>query len=406
MRSKPLILLCAFSPVLYAGGYKIPENSINSTALSAAYVANAHGADAAYHNPAAMVFNEDRSMLEADLTYIHLHPIDFSGTVSAVPVNESSEEQNFLIPSFHYTSPAVGNARYGLSVVVPAGLTKRWKGTVPRASAEKFSLKAVEINPSAAYKFSDQFSAALGLRAIYSEGIVRSTSATASRNLTGDSWDYGFNLALLYKVNDRLDLAATYRSNVDLSVEGDAVLTGAVAVPPIPYSGPASVSVPIPAALALAAAFDVTPSTTVEVVYERTFWDEYDSLDFNYAVSIGAPYNAFDDPIPKDWNNTNTLRIGLTHDYGNQWTVMAGYAYDETPVPERTLGFELPDSDAHIFSVGARKQVSNDLSFGVGFLYDHKTSHSVSATTNQSNIGGKFENAAAYLLTMGFEYKL
>ncbi len=46
---------------LMAGGYKIPDNSINSTAPPAAYVANAHGADAAYFNPAAMVFNKEGS---------------------------------------------------------------------------------------------------------------------------------------------------------------------------------------------------------------------------------------------------------------------------------------------------------------------------------------------------------
>jgi long-chain fatty acid transport protein len=31
----------------FASGYRIPEQSLNSTALSSAYVANANGADAA-----------------------------------------------------------------------------------------------------------------------------------------------------------------------------------------------------------------------------------------------------------------------------------------------------------------------------------------------------------------------
>ncbi len=82
MRS--IVISAVASATLMAGGYAIPESSINATALSAAYVANAHGADAAYYNPAAMVYNEDAGLLEVDATYIHLTPIDFSGTTGNV----------------------------------------------------------------------------------------------------------------------------------------------------------------------------------------------------------------------------------------------------------------------------------------------------------------------------------
>jgi len=43
-----------------AGGYKIPEQSLNSMALGAAYVAHTTGADSAYFNPANMAFMEDK----------------------------------------------------------------------------------------------------------------------------------------------------------------------------------------------------------------------------------------------------------------------------------------------------------------------------------------------------------
>lgn len=402
-------LLTALS---YAGGYKIPENSVNSTALSAAYIANAHGADAAYHNPAAMVFNENRNLLEGNLTYIYLSEIDFDGAM-----DYSSEHQHFFIPSFHYSSPALGNARFGLSVVTPAGLTKRWEHPLPASTAQKFSLKTVEINPSAAYKFNEQFSAALGLRAIYSDGVVRSTLApplgpTASREMNGDSWDYGYNLALLFKPADTLDLAMTYRSNIDLSVEGDATLNvdaGWAGSPPVvtgtivPYNGFASVSVPVPATLAIAAAWDITPQTTIELVIERNYWSEYEQLDFNYGAKVHPLVDAvFGAPLAKNYKDANAFRLGLTHKYSKQWTAMAGYAYDETPVPEGTLGYELPDSDAHIFSVGGRYKMSDDMSIGAALLYDYKQSR----TVNNGSIAGEFSNASALLATLGIEVAL
>ena len=38
----------------YGSAFRIPEQSINSTALSGAYIANANGPDASYFNPANM----------------------------------------------------------------------------------------------------------------------------------------------------------------------------------------------------------------------------------------------------------------------------------------------------------------------------------------------------------------
>ncbi len=398
---------------LLAGGYKIPENSINSTALSAAYVANAHGADAAYFNPAAMVFNEDGGSMEVDMTYIHLSAIQYEGGSP----DDASDVERFLVPTFHYVSPKMGNARFGLSVVAPAGLTKRWDGT-GKATAQQFTLKTVEINPSVAYMFNDSFSAAVGARMIYTDGVIKTKTFAAgpeiARDLEGDSFDFGYNLALHFKPTKELAMALTYRSEIDLTVKGDADIVH----PADLYNGDVSVEVPLPAALNLAVAYTFNDKTTVELVYERTYWSAYKELDFKYDRTLstaGAPlsaFNIFDAAVPKDWSDTNTYRIGVTHKLNNIWTLMAGYAYDETPVPKNTAGFELPDSDAHIFSFGARYQYSDNLNIGFGLLYDKKDKLTIKPSDGNTGSGGvfagtttEFEDASAILLTMGVQYK-
>ncbi|TVO76287.1 OmpP1/FadL family transporter [Sedimenticola selenatireducens] len=398
----------AASGQVIAAGYKLPENSINGTALSAAYVANAHGADAAYYNPAAMVFNESGASLEANLTAIHLTSMDYSGAGGS----DSSKKENFLIPSFHYVSPEMGNARFGLSVVTPAGLTKRWSG-LGASTAEEFTLKTVEINPTAAYKINDQFSVAAGARVIYSMGVVKSgLPAAGFRDMDGDSFDFGYNLALLFKPTDVLSLAATYRSKIDLTVSGDARI-GFTAGPTTMYNGDVSVLVPVPAALNLAAAYDVTPDTTVELVFERTYWSAYDQLDFNYSVNLAtihAGLAAFDNPSIKNWSDSDTYRIGISHKLNNKWDLMAGFAYDKTPIDNKYLGFELPDTDAKIFSLGAKYKYSDKMTIGGAFLYDKKDELSLTPADGNTGTGGAFstatvKDAAAYLLTVGLEYK-
>jgi len=178
---KTALLSIATSTLLLAGGYKIPELSMNSTALSAAYVANAHGADAAYFNPANMVFEEDGQYVEATLTYIRLAEINFEGTAfnpdgSLNDSGGTSEAENFLAPSFHYVSNRYGNMRFGFSVVAPAGLSKRWETQPAKTYAHEFTLQVVEVNPTVAYKVSNDFAVAAGVRMLHTSGVVKSAS--------------------------------------------------------------------------------------------------------------------------------------------------------------------------------------------------------------------------------------
>jgi long-chain fatty acid transport protein len=381
-----------------AGAYKIPETSLNSMALSAAYVANAHGADATYYNPANMAF-EDTHALEVDMTYIGLNAIDYQSADNSSKI--SSESESFLVPSFHYVSPSFGNATFGFSLVVPGGLSKRWESQPGKTYAKEFTLEVVELNPTVGYKINDKLAVGAGIRAVHSSGIVKSQS-TASRDMEGDSWDFGYNFALTYKPTNVLTLAATYRSNVDLTETGSAKLyfpDNADYSGEKVYDGDSSVTVPLPAALNLAVAYTFETRTTVEFVYERTFWSAYKTLDFNYAESIGSLTPTFDDSIAKDWDDTNAFRIGVTQEY-DTWTGMLGFAIDESPVPDKSLNFELPDSDAMLISLGGRYKINESWEVGMSALVDIKEDR----TVKNENVDGEFTNAKAYLLTLGVEY--
>jgi len=392
---KPIVkvatLLSLSAATLLASGYRIPEQSLNSTALSAAYVAGANGADASYYNPANMALMGGGAEIETAFTYINLPKVQFDGASDA-----DSLEEHFFMPTMHYVSPMMGNWRFGLSIVAPGGLSKRWDEAIPKASAEEFSLKVIEVNPTASYKFSDEFAIGFGLRGVYSEGVVKSTAA-ASRDLTGDSIDFGYNLAMTYKPAKDMTLAATYRSKIDLTVEGNADLySGAVKV--FDNIG-ASVTVPLPASLALSASY-VIDKTTLEFVFERTYWSAYDKLDFNYDRSIGVLAPSFDAPKDKLWKDVNAYRIGVTHQYSDALKLMAAFAIDKNPAPDSTLSYELPDSDAKLYSVGFEYKLDKQMSIGMAYLFDDKESRTVNASVN-----GTFTDSAAHLVTASLKYK-
>jgi long-chain fatty acid transport protein len=399
---KGLALSAAASSLAVAGGYKIPEQSINSTALGAAYVAHTMGADTAYYNPANMAFMEDKRYVEGGVTLAHLPSNEYT---LIDPYSGESKVEDLPIPYLHYVSRPMDDFRWGVSLTVPGGLTKRWEAQPQKSFAEEFTLKVIELNPSLAYKIADNFSIGGGVRVIYSEGVVKS-SGEVSRDMEGDTVEFGYNLAVTYQPTSDITLAATYRSNIDLEEEGNAKLYSGET---LAYNGDASVTVPLPAALNLAMAKTWQERFTLEFVYERTFWSEYEALDFEYGgADIGGLTPYFDAPIPKRWKDTDTFRVGATVKMDNRITAMFGFAIDETPAPLETLGFELPDSDARIFSMGFRYQQNEQLSWGAAFLYDSKEPISMPAGINENPLlanGGSFHEGGAFLTTVGIAYE-
>jgi len=401
---KSILLSALTSGLLLAGAYKLPEQSLNSMALGAAYVAHTTQADTAYFNPANMAFMGDKQYVDGALTLIHLPENTY--TLMA-PYSGKSNDENIVAPTLHYVAAPMGNFRWGVSMVVPGGLTKQWDTPYQKLYAEEFTLKNVEINPVVSYKISEQFAVGGGLRLVYSEGVVKSDGgsiAPLKRHMEGDTIEFGYNLAMTYRPTADINIAVTYRSNIDLDEDGKANLWfGGIG-----KQYDASVSVPLPAALNIAVS-KTWDSFTLEFNYERTYWSEYKNLDFNYGQPLLNPIlkEKFDDPIPKNWQDTDTFRIGATMVL-DKLTLMAGFALDETPVPAKTIGFELPDSDAKIYTLGFRYQQTEHLSWGAAFLYDSKDDRTLTPGIADNEVlkyGGKFSDGGAYLTTIGMAYE-
>ena len=405
----------------FGAAYKIPEQSARSIALSGAYVAGAEDADTAYFNPANMSFLPNENFFELSATAIYLPSIRFQGKVyypfegKLKEANAKSKSETFLVPHLHWVSKEYKGLRFGLSFVTPAGLSKRWSSQPQIWSAEEFTLRVGEINPSFSYKLGDTLSVGAGVRAIYSDGKVKVQYPNIFKeDMEGDTdFRWGYNLALSYRPDPRLTFATTFRSKVGLKEKGDATgYLGAFLLTKdpkdldtlIPYHTNASVTIPLPATWTLAGALWIDESTRVELTYERTFWSEYKALDFNFDdPSVEAVLGR---PKAKNWRDTNTFRVGITHKNSSKLTTMYGFAYDQSPVPESRVGFELPDADAFILSLGALYRYSEQITVGVSYLFDYKTERTISpAARNNNGIVGKFDEGNAHLLNFSIAYR-
>ena len=384
----------------YGSGFRIPEQSLNSSALANAYVAHTEAADAAYYNPANMNFLSNGWHTEASLMYINLPSIDYAAA-SGAPTSSTNSE-NFFMPQVFVVSPDYNKFRLGFAVTYPAGLTKRWENAPQNIFAEEFTLQTVEFNPTISYQFCNKFSAAAGVRLMYASGVVKNNAIVLTRDVEGDTVEFGYNLALTLRPTDQWSIGTTYRSKIDLGVEGDAVFTG------IPYVGGVSVDLPIPAVLTIGTSYTFD-KTTVELTYDRTYWSSYEQLDFNYDINLvstfGAGLSPFENPIVKNWTDVDAFRIGLTHKFNDRLTTMIGFAIDDNPVPDDTLGYELPDSESKIYSIGFRYKVNEKLEVGAAYLLNVKDERTISlSAANAQGIDGKFSEGGAHLVNIGVSY--
>jgi len=382
---RTFLLSVALSSFLFASGYQIPNSSMNSMALATANVANAHGADSAYYNPANMSFSSYKGgEIEIDTTYVYLPKIDYTSRDGTT--NIQSQKEDAVIPSFHFVSKELNDngVRVGFSIVSPAGLSREWLDAPGSNTAKKFELKTLEFNPSISLPISNDLAFGFGLRVLSAKGAVKFRGSDIDGS---DSSSFGYNLALSYNATSKLNISSTYRSRIILNLNGyDNTRVETV-----------SLDVPIPANFVFATAYKLDETTTIELDYDRTMWSalEKNYFDFDHTTDVTSM---------KNWHDSVNYRVGATHKMDNL-TLMAGLSYGTNPSDEQYVSFSSPESDSMTYSVGSRYKVDKTLELGMAMLYADYKSRTATNSSAKVQFDGTFSQKSAIAVTLGANYK-
>lgn len=210
-----------------------------------------------------------------------------------------------------------------------------------------------------AYKVNDRLSLAAGVSAVYLDAELRSRinqsflgADDAESKFTGDDWGVGYNLGLTARLTDSLTLGVGYRSEIELTADGKVRYLGVS--PLFPFvtekqldnsSGEADITLPQQVVVGLA--MQVTDGLVVEV---GARWEDWESTDeLKLVVDRGTQPS----PIERDWNATWTYNLGGQYRFSTDLAMNAGYLYGQNAVPGSTFEVLIPDSDAHLFTIGA-----------------------------------------------------
>ena len=220
------------------------------------------------------------------------------------------------------------------------------------ASSNAFfsKLNGVSVTPTYAHKFDKKWSAAVGAEINYvGLELQKNAYAVGSVQIEGESYALGWNAAANYAFDDKNEIGVVYRSRITHSLEADAK-----AYSPMPnfnVKANAYGVVTLPDSWDIGYNHKFDKKTRLELKATRTNWSTYDALNVYFDKPVFDEPNALSD---KNWENGWRYAIGLEHNLSDKYTVMAGFAFDESSIPYNGGDFMVPTGLRRTYSIGAR----------------------------------------------------
>ncbi|NIM91950.1 MAG: hypothetical protein GTO17_13505 [Candidatus Aminicenantes bacterium] len=367
-------------------------NSIGTKALAmgGAFVGLADDFSAIYWNPAGIA--------HFDQKYFGFYGVDIlpTGNYKLSPnipgvgefslVNAETERKHYLAGMVAYYHPVTENLVAGLSIYTPSGLGAKWSGADFAVLANnnpsiKWTSKigVVTFAPAIAYKVNDQISVGLALNINY--GIFDIATHAGAAEVSGipvdlgqyeetmNGWGYGATFGLLYKLNEKVSLGATFRTPSTVKFSGEATISG------MPLLGANSTSdldreVTWPMWIAAGVAFRPLDKLVLTGDLQWTQWSKIDNIETTFKdpfwdVMMSA---SGDDKRPMNWDDALQIRVGGEY-WINNIAFRAGFYIDPSPAPDNTMNVLVPNYDYNVFTAGVGYSLNGlQIDFSIEYL--------------------------------------
>lgn len=349
LKNKVLALgiLCALGLPQAAGaeGFAINEWSAEGVAMGGARMfADGDAANVAY-NPASIT-KVDGEAFKVSATYLSPHgEYDLYKDDSTHESGTNRVHFGFA-PGTYYVKKLNDKDWFGIGAFSRFAMVSEFeRNSAVSTNAFLSRLNGVSVTPTFAHKFDDKWSAAVGAEINY-VGLTMEKNAkpgpSVPTHTKGESYALGWNAAANYAFDDKNEIGIVYRSRIKHSMEADFNAYTSMGT----MSGDAYGEVTLPESWHIGYSHKFNDKTRVELNAVRTGWDTYDAL--NITTPLGLSKN------PKNWEDGWRYAIGIEHKLSDKYTVMAGYAYDESSIPYNGGDFMVPTGNRKTYSIGAR----------------------------------------------------
>lgn len=417
MRRSIATLLCLLpaTPAL-AAGYGLREHS--TEAMGEAYAgAAATGTDAGFlaYNPAAAGATGGGDFAISAVSIMPGSSANYTTALTAAgtPAGGNAKPNDFIrnaiVPDIAIRQRLDDQWSVGLSVSVPWGLSTKYPdGWAGRYYALGSKLAIVNITPVIAYDVAPGVTLAGGFQMQHATGTLSSAvdigtlgalsglpgsipgAEDGSSTIKAAGWGYGFVLGARAELDDGWTLGISYHSEVHHSLTGpwtfqmDSVGLGAAirSATTLLSNTRAKAKITTPGDLQFGFRKKFTEDWTLLASADWTDWTTFKTL-----TAVAANPVQPNDVTVANWKSSWLFALGTEYAASDDFTLRAGVALDQTPVPDATLAPRIPDADRKWVALGGTWHASPavDLKLSYGHLFnDSRTVDQTSAMTGNA----------------------
>ncbi|MCG7495893.1 outer membrane protein transport protein [Vibrio sp. Of7-15] len=370
----PLTALAALiSFNVHSAGFQVAEHS--ASGLGRAFSGEAAVADNASvlaRNPAAMTLF-DTAQFSGALSIID-PVVDVKDTTNNQSSNDVAPMQ--IVPAAYYISPINDKFSWGLGLFTTYGVATDYPDDIAAGDmAGDTSLVSVNLNPNVAYRFNEQWSFGAGFNIVYAHaelnrhvGVLPITGSNPSDKLIsmeGDTFAYGWNVGVLYELDQDNRFGFGYRSSVEIDFDDGKFTDHKTTITGTPgTSTTGKLAVTLPDIMEFSGFHQINEQWATHYSLQWTQWS-----DFKELRATGSGCNSTSGAgicflKEEKYEDNKRWSIGATYAYSAALTLRAGLAYDEQ-AGEATLS--IPDSDRFWYATGATYAFSDNTSIDAGF---------------------------------------
>lgn len=370
---------------VWGAGFALYEGSARGNALGG-LTGQADDAAAIFYNPAGITQLEG-SHLMGGVTLIYPYADLTTSSIydPSVRADASYEDNVFTPPHIYYTRQLNDKWWLGLGFYTRYGLGSEfdddWDG---RYSSTNADIATLNLNPNVAFKVNDRVSLAFGLNATWIDVVLeqaidsqrfmgrpfndpRTNTFDARQTIEGDNWGFGFNLAAHFKPTDKWSVGITYNSEIEQHITGGtAKYERPAGLVPDTWFIDTNVDadpIDLPESVYFGAAYKHSDKLGIGFGVIYTGWSSLENLTFNYdqPIVVVPAFNLALDQVSRElnWKDVFRYNVGFEHQLSENLKFMWGFVYDESPVPDETISYLLPANDRTLLNLGFGTKLGN-----------------------------------------------
>jgi long-chain fatty acid transport protein len=403
-----LVIIMTYATVSFGAGFQVPEQGGAAMGMAEAFIGKADDLSAIYYNPAGL------TQLKGTHIYLGLAGISPSATYTRTGFDgEDTKDDLIPVPLLAISTDFGGrleNIVVAFAVNAPFGLRDEYDADgAQRYITTNISLQDIYIGPYVGWQITPKISIGGGVQYVYSSAeigtkvnyggaiyqMLASQGSPLANPALNENPDYdgvievkdatahniAANLGVLFKPRDDLRVGFSWRSGADVNLEGDVTLTIPTTVTQLTgfqsLETTAETTISLAQMLGIGIAYQPIEKLTIISDVNWINWGTFEDYDFDFKDN--TPYLP-DSPKPRDWDDTFAFRLGAEYWLTDQYAIRAGYIYDQSPIPDKSLGPELPTGDRNALTVGfgfRRNNLSIDLSYNRLFVEDRSVDDSI-----------------------------